>query len=244
MKKSKTILAGILACALLVLLFTGGCSKSDNTPPILPHDPWFGKIKTTHEQGQNVDTFFYDSSARCIKQAASDGSYVSYVYSSGLVTRYHFNAGQTIASDTTIYTLNSQGYVSSDGTDSYTYDSAGYQTSRTLQPGGIGPLNFTDVWRNENLDSLHYETQPTGFFWAYTYFTDKINTIGNDNAGFGIWGKSSKNLLSSSVYKFAGSISTNDFTYEFDANNRVTKLTQTATGSGTGSIVVSYTYYD
>ena len=54
---------------------------------------------------------------------------------------------------------------------------------------------------------------------TYTYYTDKPNTIGNEDGGLFYYGKQSKNLLKS---KTNGG-HTDTYTYEFDSKNRVTK---------------------
>jgi hypothetical protein len=141
------------------------------------------------------------------------------------------------------YILNSSGYPSKkyiqsstgDYTDSIsmTYDSDGYiLSSSTISFGYTSKYTFT--WSNGNLIS---KQDSTGLnFERYTYYTDKINTVGNENKGMFFLGMKSKNLVKNYSGSIGGSI---DHSYEFDTRNRVKK--ETAIGANTN--ISTYTYY-
>ena len=68
----------------------------------------------------------------------------------------------------------------------------------------------------------------------YTYYPDKINTISPSNGSLSLFGKGNKNLIKTELVTFfwsGGSYNeTNCYTYEFDANNYVTKRLRAAYG--------------
>ena len=249
MKNSKPILFSALMIAVIAISFVGGCKKENNNPVT----PWHGKLKTFSYQGFFTDTLFYDSLGRRIGDSNSRGVRYKYYYSPNKVSEYYFASGSTAPTDSTIYTLNSAGYMIyslnsagyaiNDGIRSYHYDASWHCSSETTASG----RSTYYVWKDENLDSIKYfnSSQPTGV-WSATSYTDKPNTISaNEGSGMTWMGKDSKNLRNGWINYLDGTgTTTYSDTYEFDSKNRVIKMTEIASGANSGTFIKTYSYYD
>ena len=109
-----------------------------------------------------------------------------------------------------VYMLNAQGYAASEThytsssqvfTYNYTYDAQGHL---------INLNNTAYTWANNNLITR-------GDGYIYSYYTDKLNTIGNEKEGLRFLGISSRNLIQKID---VGGISITP-TYQFDGLGRI-----------------------
>ncbi len=208
MNKNKTALLS-LALTAFVLAGISSCGKEDD-PNNIPATP---KLKTytytdPRDSHYNVtESYTYDANGRI-----STITHADYFYNG--TTTYTFGTN-TVSSSSTyaatrVYTLNAGGYATSetipgDTTYTYLYDAAWH----LLQDGG-----GTYEWTGDNL------TTDRQIYVNYEY-TDKTNTIGNSNKGITFLGKDSKNLPSNRMsFTIPGE---RLFSYDFDAQNRVTR---------------------
>lgn len=141
----------------------------------------------------------------------------------------------------------------------YTYNSDGYLTNEVAISGtGIQASTYTMnyTYTNGNNTSLSGSIS----FWGSTipitgtcdYYTDKTNTIGDENHGITFKGKSTKNLGKSMAVTITGmSNVTGNITFEFDTKGRVSKEVQTTinldlinNSSTTTTTTTVYTYTD
>lgn len=249
MKNSKAILTSTIILASLAILFVGGCKKQN----INPVSPSYGKLKTFSHQRFFTDTMFYDSLGRKIRDSNSDGGRYMYYYSPNKASQYYFSPGSTYPTDSAIFTLNSSGYVISsinsadyavnDGVRPYQYDASWHCSSETTTSGS----SVYYVWKGENLDSIiNFDSSLITSVLAVTSYTDKPNTLSsNEGSGMTWMGKDSKNLRSGWTDCQNGTgTTTHSCTFEFDSNNRVTKITEISSGAHSGTLVRTFTYYD
>ncbi len=200
-----------------VAMVASSCKKEDVSPT---------RIKTvtyTDTQGSSsmVETYEYDDMDRLSKVLIGDSVAATFSYNDLTVVE-KTDAGNAV------YTLNSDGYVSSINfsystlVDFY-YGSIGY-VSQTVQ----GNVQKNYVWNNENLTSVYGSDT-----LEYTYLSDKFNTIGNEYKGQAFLGKDSKNLVNTVTYSAGPTTLT--YAYEYDGD-KVSKRTL-------GTAVEIYTYY-
>lgn len=221
-----------------VIMSTFSSCKKENNSPDNADDiiPTGIKIKNFIPYPGDIFTLLYDNQGRCIK--FSDAYNIDqYVYSANLLKKYHWDVGASEPYDSIIYILNNQGYAISDNEGFvYNYDSLWHLISKVK-----GSDSFSYSWVNGNKVS---ETSSfSGEVKAYTYFTNKDNTIGFENMGMYYLGKTSKNLISELVDSLPFNPTTTfTYTYEFDSQNRVTKSTELSS-AGDPPGVISFVYY-
>jgi hypothetical protein len=252
MKKSKTILFGTVVIALLSITLINGCKKNDNAPDPCANGVKDGsetavdcggncnacaaaswrikKVTAINSNGTFTDDYTYDNKGQITSHTWSypniGAGTETYTYNGNIVTN-------VVSGITTTYTLNSNGYAESEiakdasnaiiSSTAMTYDAQGH----------LAAIDGTSygTWTDGNLT---FENNFNGI--TNTYLTDKANTIGNANKGQGFLGKDSKNLIDVTT-TVSGS---ETFAYEFDSQNRVSKVT---TASGGNADVINYTYY-
>ncbi len=237
---------------IFFLLFTAAgfmaCKKSNTDAPVNPGNS-VAKIKTW-TSGANVSTYNYDAQGRITSSINSNGSGYEYQYSNGTVLEKAFSAGHVLNKTYTLE-LNTDGNVirRTDNNNPVLEELYIYNADKTLAKhighyagGNTQVIDY--FYKNGNCDSLRF-TGNNGN-WSLTiqktYYTDKTNGISSENRGEFFWGKSSSNLLKSEVYKYPdGTTNTpGSYTYEFDANGRVVKITGT---QGNNIDIEFITYY-
>jgi len=231
---NNSILKWIVILPLIfVILFS--CKKDKNnytTAPVMSYP----KINTeTYVYGGNssTETYSYNSNGRIFLLTQSDGSFIKYEYSNNKLIMEHYQSGGSLLY-TAFNKINSLGLVVSDSMSSsyskYEYDVNGYLIKELNYNNGI--LTDSSIYTifNGNTISVTRNNLTTTYLYTVEYFTDKSNTIGNENKGIGFWGKQSTNLVKSVAYSIVGQgqLSLEEYTYEFDINGRVSR--QTITG--------------
>ncbi len=201
------------------------------------------RIKTKFDK-DHTSYYLYDANGRQIKSYyVDDNSYYStmeYLSNNQIVEKnYH---GDTLR-DSRKYTLNEKGYVVyTESLDNKTIDTTYYDVN------GFHKFTNNDqlTIENGNLMKRIYTPENTNnesVIETYTYYMDKLNTIGLKNEGEIYWGKDSKNLIKTEkAYGAYGDYSAT-YTYEFDTKGRVSK--KMTKNESTGNIYTSsYTYTD
>jgi hypothetical protein len=134
----------------------------------------------------------------------------------------------------------------------YSYDPYGYQILEisTNEYGGIH--RFDKSWTAGNLITSVYQymANDTAILNGnsnFSYFTDKRNTIGNENKGISFLGKQNKNLLQTVLdNKWLSSDTlrvTTNYRYEYDDHNRVVKQYITPLGEENDDVsYISFRY--
>lgn len=212
-----------MGTAVSVLLFFGGCKKSN---------PVNGTVRTVVEaytaNGQTTNTttnYTYDNQGRQVLAAPTVGNSTVTVYGSGSVT-------QTTGTTVVTYQLNAQGLAISDNTGAtYTYDNNGFLLSETSGPNNSQSNTISNGDISNSTIVVNGVT--TNLTYSYTTNTDYKNT------GISFLGKNSTHLISSVLYSQGSATVTYTFTYAFDNQGRV--LQMTITGNNTTD-QFSYTY--
>ncbi len=231
MKHTNVFRLSFIFTAILFVTISG-CSKKDATPTctdgiqngnetgvdcgagscfacqgaLIKSETYFDQVS----QERFIVTYTYDDYKRLLYKVVYGNwnhvQWTSFTYNNNRVIAIY--GGNSIA-DTTVYTLDNKGY-------GVPVDAEGH------------PIEAGDVWENGNLVSAQVQIGG-GATTTYTYtYSDKINTIGNENRGLFFLGKLSKNLASSVTYYG----NTYPVEYTFDDQNRVIE-----------SNGVTYTYY-
>ncbi len=229
----KLLLLGVLSSVLFV-----GCKKT-TTPTPTNQTSVSARIKTMKYDSGGTNTYSYDASGRLTRADFDDSSYTMVEYTSAsLITLKQFK--NNLLNSTYKITLNSQGYgiyfenVGSKKIDTNYFDANGFSLS--------SPKNQVNIVENGNVTKRIYGTDTT----YYTYDLTKLNTIGNSNMGFPSDGKDNQNLVISSKYG-AKSLAYSQYSYEFDAKNRVVKMISSYYNNGVKSqkdYITLYTYTD
>jgi YD repeat-containing protein len=219
----------LYAAFAAALFFITGCAKKDTTSID-------GRVKTVTLVGNPdyITTFVYDAQNRLSSTESSTGHRSVIVYSPMQLTVFKYDSGATVANDTTVATLNSNGQIATvdDGT-AYTYDSDG-QMVKAENTG------YTTVytWSADNMVGEMTVAGTDTTRWGRTYLTNKPDY----RAAIFAQGKQSKNLIGTETRTQSnGQVFTTTFTYEYDALGRVTKSTDV---SNSGSTTINqFTYF-
>jgi YD repeat-containing protein len=230
--------------------------KKNNTDTAVPGIT-FPKVKTYTIGGDNV-TYTYDAQGRILTRVntASNWKY-EYSYTANTATENYF-VGTTL-STAKVYDLNADGLVTKETytlpaasvpyKTVYTYN-ANKQVATLVKSNSINTNTTTEInfYTGTTLDSSQTTFSYNNDlyrFW-YTYYTDKTTSITNKNQGYLFWAETAAMPLKkqTSIFRTNGFFNTqvDDYTYTFDAENRITKRTITTAGGG-GTSVNDITYY-
>jgi len=196
-----------------------------------------------------------------LSESGNVRDYYTYTYSNGQVLERGFSK-DSVQTSVCTYTIGSNGYASQSvnvigaNIDSafYTYNAEGYLTGlRSVSYiGSNGALTlsstYTKTYTITNGNKVKEVTVSTGTapelnFNAeviYEYYTDKTGYSGLFNE-YDFMGKNYVSLVKKTTTKNnGGSANSIDYTYEFDASGKPTKVLQTnATPNGTGTSTLS-----
>lgn len=170
------------------------------------------------EEGEDIQTYEYDSNGFRKLSTEQDGSWVS----------------------TTAFTVSEGNYVRSISTEqSGTENSALTKVSFSKRTSLIADLKMKLSPQNR----LKSATEESSSQTDYEFYKDKTNTIEYENMGVTFFGKQNKNAIKEEVRTatYNGEVygpTTTSYTYEFDSKGRITKQT-----SNEGNYTV-YTYVD
>ena len=156
----------------------------------------------------NFNRIIYDDNNRQINYIKGIVPFTTYSYN-------NLDAKKTQGTDITTYVLNDGlvphfSLVTSSTTsslnlvNSYSYDAAGQliYSSETQTPQVI---NYSYTWQNGNLILTSFKRQPGNItiYVKYEYYTDIINSLGNEFVGLQLFGKSSKNAVKRITQSFS-----------------------------------------
>jgi hypothetical protein len=236
MKLNKTMLVALLTGMALC-----GCQKDDDAPSNenggtgVKGTPLIAKMTVHDGKGVRTSSHTYDSKGRMISynwdvvEASNYFKSATLSYSeSKIVEKITLGDNSTLTIE---LNLNGKGlavsFVTKDvnGNILYTsecdYDIDGYLVhKKDVDKKGNYECSYSYTVENGNVVKMvRASNSGSAETETYTYYTDKPNTVGNENNGAFCCGKQSKNLVKS---KTNGG-HTVTYTYEFDSKNRVTK---------------------
>ncbi|HEX2629675.1 MAG TPA: hypothetical protein VHM26_11700, partial [Chitinophagaceae bacterium] len=180
---------------------------------------------------------------------ASSGP-TKYYYADSVVTEVtHFINGTITGIN--IYKLRPNGlvYMRQNGFQTTnTYSTFEYSASRGLLLQvdtfmlGVSSMRHIYYRTGNRIDSIKRIYQNVRNTHIFEYHTDRINTVTNESAGKSFLGISNANPIKrESVRNAYGTLTiVGDYTYEYDAQNRITKRIMTRTGFPTEEITYSY----
>lgn len=211
------------------------------TPPVEIRAPRIKtEITSVGSNSMQID-YTYDNKGRATRMDYSSGYYITVEWSPDKCIRRTFIQGSDTEQSSVTYNLDASGKATSSSTQgsssSYEYDEDGYLVKLSSSGQGMS-VSTTYVISGGNTVSY---SSTNGSSTTSEYFTERKNTIGSQNKGLEIDGRQNKNLLKKFVVKQSIMDVSTDYTYEFDAGDRVTKMSHR---NSAGETVVSYTYYD
>lgn len=223
------------------LLITSACRK----------DNLSNKKIATVEDNYNLEQREYDDDGRLIRVSNKDGSYTTFTYeNSDLILTDVYSNGHSY---TTNVLLDAKGrqkqwlFASGKVSTDFQYDAEGHASriSYYYENGTIS-LIINKKYTDGNLSS-ETSKDATGTVIStttYQYYPDE-NTLSNENRGIQYMGKSSRNLLKSSLQSngINGAFKV-DYEYELEASGLVISATQRwMSSSGVRQYnLVRYTY--
>jgi hypothetical protein len=205
------------------------------------------RVKTRTWTGGGVANYTYDAQKRQLKEEQN----------TGVNTEYHFEPGKMIRvvkqssiTDSFVYELNTEGYVKTqripDGTIyTYEYSPAGMVTKEYSRQ----PVLYVATYFYDNTTGLLDSVQQTiNGAWngtsIYTYYTDKDNSLKNENTGLAVFGEKFLKPIKRqrSLYKDGNSVKEQiiDFTHIYDEKGRITNTSLLNSGQ---LVEFHYTYY-
>ncbi len=166
-----------------------------------------------------------DSTSYFVRPANAIYSITKFVYSNNQVSITNHNGG-VVGIAFCRYTLNSSGYavkLENGWYDGYVYDSTS--------------LTYDTEWHllEDSLTTYANGNRVTGPNETYTYYTDKLNTIGNENMGQKYLGRQSRNVLASKT-RTGNTPGTTTYICQYDSLDRLVQVKE-------GGMVTTYTYY-
>jgi len=209
---------------LLFLLLLTACSKKDSPVyvqcyPLMPsphkiaEETGYTGLDTTFSYRKN---YLYDDMGRLIREFTMSNGYTdtsSYTYFSDKIK----TSGADIL-------LNEQGLAKSSNAGiifTWTYNPEGYRTKQVYEyQGGTITDTYTYVCYNQSSIARLTQTSISSKYdtTGIIYYTDKANTIGNENHGIYFDGKQSNTLIKTIIRTNQPPL---NLTYVFDGMNRV-----------------------
>lgn len=189
-----------------------------------------GRITKSTEGKTMVGTYYnsvinyeYSANKVLVKYLLATGDSYTYLYmldGNGLAT----SLGRPDSVPSELYYYNGDGYLVKDKNGyNANYGFYAYQDSFTIFGGNIMSRTAT-----------------FGVKESYTY-NDKPNTFGNENRGQAFLGRQSKNLVATHHYEQNSSKEDYTYTYEYDAQGRVTSYLESyANSSSTTAYTITY----
>jgi YD repeat-containing protein len=220
---NRVIFKSITVLSLAFIIFS--CKKEDAEKP-------FKKIATITDSDGRLYRYEYNSAGKLSKINYGGEDYRIYTYSKDTVTTLDYYNGVTTR-DTLI--LNQQGYVKEwrHGwtKDIYEYNSDGYAIKRTSTYKNANPFTTTYKYSEGNLILFKNEYPQNPHEYSYEHYLDKETTLNSAHYGINFYGKSSKNPTKHETLTSKITTEVYDYTYEYDQDNYITKLTQTTNNS-------------
>lgn len=220
--------------SLLLLVFSitllCSCNKNKNDQPQPPNPPGSTTRVKTASSASGYYTYTYDAQGRLTSSLYSDNSKVDFAYSQNAIAVTAYNPDGSL-DYTGTRELNAAGlvtkqtYSNSPGSTYLIEYNADKTVAKTISNSGGDVIVQDYLYTNGSLDSIRYTKNSE---WQYTsrysYFTDKPDLLSNEVFGEMYDGSTGKYLVKSELTKFNdGGENTWNYTYEFDAQGRVTK---------------------
>ena len=235
---------------LLIIWLFASCKKDKSSTA----DEVTHKVKTATTNAGYVSTFEYDNQGRITRLSGSDHSKQEYLYTAGVVQENMYDANG-ILKYAVKYELNADGlatrqtYIPQEpGETIYTYNASRQPLSITSNNGNGSSTEIKYHYSGTQLDSIRTYTATGGIRqkMIYEYYPDIKNTTTEQHCGFLFWGKQSPAAVKKETSLFYDATvnldftEINNYTYEVDAQKRITRVVINGTISSGNT---TYTYY-
>jgi len=213
------------------------------------------KLLTNLISNQTTE-YFYDPSGHITRIKSSNGNEISYEYLSGKMILRRYNEIKRGTSFVDTMMLNKNGLVekiisSNPAIITQTHE---YNKDKNLILNTyVYPIKDSITFShnsyeyqngNEVSNILKETTGEIRWITKSTYYTDKTNTIGNENLGSDFVGTSSKNPIKSFVSGASGQeMLTTNYNYHYDDKGRIIIKASYALKTGKLTDSVAYSYY-
>jgi hypothetical protein len=246
-----------LSFFFIAIILFAACKKSSTTdivtPPVIVLGP---KIKTDSSTRNGVNKYTYDAQGRVIVANYGLPNREEYSYSTNTVSTKYYNA-QGNVDGTQLFDLNSDGLITTSTLTapppSYVKEVYKYNVDKQLAtkflsvPGITNASVDSNFYTGKNIDSIHrsYSANNDLTYLYYTYYTDKLNTIGVKNSGNLYYAEPFYNAVKQIQYRLKTNNVYNtiiqDFSYSYDAEGRIIKRVTLQNGNPYNENY--YTYY-
>ncbi|QEC43997.1 hypothetical protein [Pseudobacter ginsenosidimutans] len=239
MKKKK------LLKILLLCLYIISCKKNEGGQPNMPL-----RVKAETDAGGSM-LYTYNAAHNIVKAEFDNGfKKLEYLYEPGKIMHTIVEADHTYIIH---YSLNEKGYVSNQQFE-------GETEKRFYEYNGNDFLIRTFNDQTPRWESNYHYNASTGLLdsirstvgdtWSGTsvflYYTDKANSLGDENFGRYFFGKSSQHPVKSVASRRPEGnlvkVSVTNFTYTYDSRGRISSRGFTTSGGQSGN--TTYTYYE
>jgi hypothetical protein len=253
---------------LTLIVLVCSCKKNnDNQTPVNPASSLIKSMIFTDTTGKYIASmsFQYDSQGKIIQMIFDnppdiDSLIYKYEYYPSMViekifyrnndkygrTVYYLNSDGLAISETDMG-YNQNGDSSVGQTVTYKYNTDGYMLEKKSYLYGDTATWISYNWQimNGNITSMELSLSLWGggsVTESYEYIPNSVNTLGNTNAGKMFLGKSSTNLIKSSITNNTTPKS-GTYSYAFDSMNRVIQEFIRGDGLMTSTVNLTFTYY-
>jgi hypothetical protein len=232
----------MLICILSLAGIFHSCNKSNEiSNPCLPYtkpDLRIKEIATIEDNKTYISEYLYDGLIRLAHRTDSGESYFNV-----FIWKYEADKVYVLNQDSTViqfFNLDPNGYAINTSLGHYTweYDSSGYllkQTESWPQSGTMISNYFYNCWNNVTVSDSGSNLQGSpigGITTSNEYYSDLLNTTGNENMGIAYYGKQNNCLLKISLTNDQTTIDTlGVYSYEFDSQKRVTREIKKKSGN-------------
>lgn len=236
------------AVAILFVIAASSCKRKNTTDEVEVNTA--EKVRAIVYSNGYTQEYAYDDKGRLTHIKMQDVARFKFSYQNNKATEVHYS-DLGIATDTIYYILNSKGLVISEQVPSnpsfsttHEYNNAG-QMTKYHRSNGSSTSDYNFYYNaGGNMDSMRVLIN-NAWFTSEIYdefYTGEAATIEYPNMGYTFFGKGNTNPIKRKSERFnSGYSKVTNYTYEYDANGRITQSTAITDAGDTTR--VSYTYY-
>lgn len=231
----------VLLCSVVFCLLIS-CHKQYDKPPGPGNDPDPAPGTPLRIKSINSNTFKYDSLGRLIQTFYGNSitARTDYSYAKDSMVGRDYDLQGNPHGGSQVYYFRTDGFATKqkyiiDSTItplifSFTYNADRQLAEQLIGPEGAAPTSRDVYYYSKgNMDSSKEYSLPDNRLLVtirYEYYPDKPNFLSTEHNGIGFVGVGSANLKKKEIHTDTGigTVTTKEYTYEFDADQRPVKL--------------------
>ena len=211
------------------------------------------RVKTVTNLIAGKTTEYDYTNSKTISVVKSPNGTIGYQYFKGFIVKtYRDSSSHKSIVDT--FFLNNMGQAATtrpakereDIYNRFDYDTNGFRKEERMYHNGnvVETTRWFVVDGNEKMSTTVFDESDLNSTVYYTYYADKLNTIGNENTGMKFSGQSSKNLIKELIRVTAkgDTVARVTYRYHFDSKDRVQQKIEYGK-SGALQDSLAYAYY-